>query len=62
MAIVFIEMYHLGTQDYLKNVKNEIIKWIKDNEQKFLEFFGDDEHNNIISQEYLILFVNHFLH
>ena len=41
----------LGTENYYKEIKKEIIDWIEGNKAKFIEFFGDDDENNIKKEE-----------
>ena len=41
----------MGSQDYYNEIKNEIINWIENNKERFSEFFGDDDTNNITKEE-----------
>lgn len=34
-------------QEYYKEIKNLVIEWIENNQEKYLGFFGDDEIRNI---------------
>lgn len=43
----------LGSQEYYKEIKKEIIDWIEENKKQFIDFFGDDNANNIIKEELL---------
>ena len=37
----------LGTEIYYNEIKKEIIDWFEGNKAKSIDFFGDDEENNI---------------
>ena len=42
-----ISYFLLATEDYYNEIKKEIINLIEQNKQKFIDFFGDDDSNNI---------------
>ena len=46
-----ISYFLLATEDYYNEIKKEIINWIEQNKQKFIDFFGDDDSNNITKEE-----------
>ena len=46
-----VSYFLLGTENYYKEIKKEIIDWIEGNKAKFIEFFGDDDGNNIKKEE-----------
>ena len=46
-----LSYFLLKSQDYYLNIKNLIIDWIENNYDNFLDFFGDDEPNNMTREE-----------
>ena len=42
-----LSFFLLSDDQYYKEIKNEIIKWIDNNKELYLDFFGEDEKNNI---------------
>ena len=46
-----VSYFLLGSQQYYNEIKKEIIDWIEKNKQKFIDFFGDDDVNNITKEE-----------
>ena len=47
MSIIFL----LSNDQYCIDIKNEIIKWIDNNKELYLDFFGEDEKNNISKEQ-----------
>ena len=47
MIIFFL----LGNDKFYENIKNEIINWIEEHMETFIEFFGDDDINNISKEK-----------
>ena len=53
MGIASIDAYHflLSNGQYYQDIKDQIIKWIDNNKEIFIEFFGDDDINNISKEQ-----------
>ena len=47
MPIFFL----LYNDQYYNDIKNELIKWIDNNKELFVDFFGDDDKNNISKEQ-----------
>ena len=47
----FLSFFLLSNDQYCIDIKNEIIKWIDNNKELYLDFFGEDEKNNISKEQ-----------
>ena len=46
-----LSYFLLKSEEYYQNIKNLIVEWIENNYDNYLEFFGDDDSNNMTKEE-----------